>query len=293
MTRREWDALPESVRRAVEDRCGPVVKAEAPEMGVSSEVTATLHLERGAVFCKGIPVDAPGAWQHCNEAAVNQLLPAGLAPRMLWEVTVDGWLLLGFEHVDGRHADLSPYSPDLTPIAETVARLRPALTPCPLPARSISARWARLPAWRNYSEDRPADLDPWEAEHLPRLVELEAAAPELLDGDTLLHTDLQAGNILIGGDGVRLIDWAWASRGAAFIDAAFMVIRLIGAGHTPRTAESWACQVPAWRAARAEAVTAFAASVLGLWEHKTRTAPMPHSAGLTAVARQWARHRLT
>jgi hypothetical protein len=293
MTRHEWDALPEGVRDAVEQQCGgQVIKAEAPDMGVSSEFTGTLHAAEGVVFCKGIRADHPAAWMHRNEADVNRLLPSSLAPALLWQVEADGWLMLGFEHAPGRYPDLSPGSADLPPVADVVAALG-RLTSFTALKRSIAARWARLPVWQQYAQDPLDDLDPWEKENLPRLAELEAAAPELLDGDVLLHTDLQAGNLLINDDEVMVIDWAWASRGAAWIDPAFMVIRLIAAGHSPESAESWAYQVPAWRAAPAVAVTAFAATVLGLWGRKTRsTSASPHSAQLTAVARSWARHRL-
>ncbi|MCO5994184.1 aminoglycoside phosphotransferase family protein [Actinoallomurus rhizosphaericola] len=291
--RHEWDALPDDVRSAVEQQCGgQVIKAEMPELGCSSEFSATLHLDGGRIFCKGIRADHPAAWMHGNEAAVNPLLPVGLAPRLLWQLAVDGWLMLGFEHAAGRHPDLTPSSPDLAAIAEAITALR-QLTPSAAPNRSLAARWARLPVWRQYAQDPPADLDPWEAEHLPRLVELEATAPELVDGDALLHTDLQPGNLLIEDGAVMVIDWAWASRGAAWVDPAFMVIRLMAAGHSPQSAEVWASQIPAWREAPAAAVTAFAATVLGLWGHKTRSAAArPHSAKLTAVARNWARHRL-
>lgn len=292
MTRCEWDALPGSVRSAVEQQCGPVVKAETPDLGCSSEFSATLYLENGRVFCKGIRTDSPAAWMHRNEAAVNRTLPAGLAPRLLWEAEVDGWLMLGFEHAAGRHPDLSPDSADLIPVAEAVAALG-QLTPSAMPDRSIAARWARLPVWRQYAHDPPDDLDLWEWQNLPHLAKLEEAAPEILDGDALLHTDLQAGNLLINDGAVTIIDWAWASRGASWIDPAFMVIRLIAAGHSPERAESWACRVPAWRAAPTGAVTVFAATVLGLWGHKTRsTSARSHSARLTDVAREWTRHRL-
>ncbi|GAA4619866.1 hypothetical protein GCM10023196_001600 [Actinoallomurus vinaceus] len=293
MSRHEWDALPEGVRNAVEQHCGgTVINAKAPERGCSSEFSATLHLNGGAVFCKGIRATAPSAWMHRNEAAVNHLLPHGLAPRLLWQTETDGWLMLGFEHAAGRHPNLSPYSADLTPVAEAVAALQ-RITPRAVPNRSIAARWARLPVWQQYTQNPPNDLDPWEQENLPHLAELEATAHELLDGDALLHTDLQPGNLLINDDKVVVIDWAWASRGAPWIDPAFMVIRLMAAGHPPESAESWARQIPTWQAAPTAAVTAFATTVLGLWRHKTRSpAARPHSARLTAVAQDWARHRL-
>jgi RIO-like serine/threonine protein kinase len=36
----------------------------------------------------------------------------------------------------------------------------------------------------------------------------------------LLHTDFNPLNILLGPDRVWIIDWAWPTRGASFIDAA-------------------------------------------------------------------------
>jgi hypothetical protein len=293
MTRYEWDALPEAVRDAVEQQCGePVIKAETPVMGVSSEFTATLHLASGPVFCKGIRADQPGAWMHRNEAAVNCLLPRGIAPALLWQVEAGGWLLLGFEYAPGRHPDLSPGSADLTPVADAVTALG-KLPPPGMANRSLAARWARLPVWQRYLQSPPDGLDSWERENLPRLAALEAAAHAQIDGDALLHTDLQAGNLIVNDGVVTVIDWAWASRGARWVDPAFMVIRLIAAGHPPRDAESWAREIPAWQTAPAGAVTAFAATVLGLWGRKTRSpAASPHSARLTDAARDWARHRL-
>jgi hypothetical protein len=294
MSRHEWGALSEGVQDTVERHCGGrVIKAEIPEMGCSSEFSATLHLTpRGTVFCKGIRTNAPGAWMHRNEAAVNHLLPRGLAPRLLWRVETDGWLMLGFEHVSGRHPDLSPGSPDLTPVADAVAALR-SLTSSAVMDRSLAVRWSRLPVWRQYAQNPPAYLDSWERENLARLAELEAAAPEMLDGDALLHTDLQPGNLLINDGKVTIIDWAWASSGAAWVDPAFMVIRLIAGGHSAESAESWAAQIPAWQDATATALTAFAATVLGLWGRKTRsTSARAHSAKLTTVAREWTRYRL-
>ena len=142
MSRHEWDALPGSVRDAVEQHCGGrVVKAEMPEMGCSSDFSAALRLADRTVFCKGIRATAPGAWMHRNEAAVNHQLPPGLAPRLLWQAETGGWLMLGFEHAPGRHPDLSPGSADLAPVAETVAALR-APAPSAVRDRSIAARCA-------------------------------------------------------------------------------------------------------------------------------------------------------
>jgi len=157
---------------------------------------------------------------HRNEARANPWLP-GLAPRLLWTLDTDGWLLLGFEHIEGRHADVSPGSPDLPRIADVLAGMERDLTPCPsIPLQTLSQRWAALPAWHLLSRNRPEGLDSWTRDNLHRLLDTEASAPDLLAGHTLVHTDLNARNFLIG-EGVRVVDWAWPCRAAGWIEVAF------------------------------------------------------------------------
>ncbi|ONI74983.1 hypothetical protein ALI144C_40125 [Actinosynnema sp. ALI-1.44] len=74
--------------------------------------------------------------------------------------------------------------------------------------------------------------------------------------------------------------------GVAWIDPAILVIRLIEAGHQPEHAESWARQLAEFAQAPGEALTAFAASILLLWESKFPTTDA------TAAARHWAEYRL-
>ncbi|QGN50487.1 hypothetical protein ACN26Y_02425 [Micromonospora sp. WMMD558] len=82
-------------------------------------------------------------------------------------------------------------------------------------------------------------------------------AAELVDGDTLLHTDMMPRNFLLA-DRLRLVHWSSPAHGAAWIDTAFLLVRLIRAGHEPAAAEACARQVPAWAHASGEAVNAFA-----------------------------------
>jgi thiamine kinase-like enzyme len=74
----------------------------------------------------------------------------------------------------------------------------------------------------------------------------------------LLHTDWNRFNVLVAGRRAWLVDWAWATWGAAFIDPALLVPRLIAAGHTPAQAERWAEKSAAWQSADPDAVTLFA-----------------------------------
>ncbi|WP_245959947.1 phosphotransferase [Prauserella flavalba] len=293
MARSTWEALPAPVRAAIEREAGTVVRAEIPSAGRNSDFSATLHTSEGPVFCKGIAgAEGRRGRMHRHEAEVNPWLPSAVAPRLWWRAEVDGWLLLGFDHAAGRHADLAPGSADLPVVAEAVTTLARELAHCPASAPLLAEQWGRLAAWRRLARNTPADLDPWAREHLHRLIDLEGHAIEAADGDSLVHTDLHPLNILVDGGRARIVDWAWSRTGAAAVDVAFLVARLVAAGHTPVTAELWARGLPAWRETPATTRTAFAVAIWGMWEFLERDSPLPHRAELTAAARRWARHRL-
>jgi hypothetical protein len=259
----EWQDLPAGVRDAVQAHTGPALKADSPAVGRNSTFAATLTTAGGRVFCKGGPADSPQAVMHRNEAAVNPFLPENLAPRLFWRVEQDGWLLLGFEHVPGRHADLSPASPDLPLVADALRKI--GAIALPESPRMIADHWQAALADQPFSE--------WAAE-----------APRHMRGSTLIHSDLNPLNILIAGT-AQVVDWAWWRTGAAWIDPAFVIVRLVAEGHEPARAEEWAMQFDGYREAPPEAITAFAASLVCLWGRKFA------GTAATEAARRWAEHR--
>ncbi|WP_051724168.1 hypothetical protein [Micromonospora chokoriensis] len=263
--RRHWHELPEPVRAEVERHTGPIRSAETIPTGASCEVALTLDTATGRVFCKGGESSSPAAWLYRNEARVNPWLPEA-APRLLWTVERDGLLLLGFEHVAGRHADLAPGSPDLPLLAALLTELSGQPTPCPpVAVRPFADRWHTL------------------------------VDPELVDGDTLLHTDMTPRNFLVpegqAESATRLVDWSAPARGAAWIDTAFLLLRLVRAGHTPAAAEDWATQIPAYACAPEQSVTAFADALARLWRRKQLAASAPHHGPLLDAAQRWAAYR--
>jgi hypothetical protein len=293
MPRSTWEALPAAVRAAIEHEAGDVREAVLPSAGRNSDFSATLHTATGTVFCKGIAeADGKHGRMHRHEAAVNPVLPASVAPRLLWQTEADGWLLLGFEHSPGRHADLSPGSVDLQPVRDVVATMAEGLQEVSVDAPALAEQWGRLAAWRRLAKDTPADLDPWARDHLDQLTIWEATAVEHVDGRTLTHTDLHSLNLLVHESRARIVDWAWSRHANPAVDPAFLITRLIEAGHAPAAAETWADQLPFWRDASRETKTAFAVAIWGIWEYLERHQPLAHRAALTAAARAWAHHRL-
>lgn len=263
MDRTAWAELPLAARRAVEEHTGRVGQAETAANGVMSPFACTLRSSSGPVFVKGTRLDDPSAWTYRVEAQVSDHAP--LAPRPLWQVEAGGWLLVGYEFLVGRHPGLAPGSPDLPALADALTTMSAAPWPAPVPLKKpLRVRWAAFLA-----EDRAHDLD----------------------GNSLVHTDTSALNMLVTPGGIRFVDWALACPGPNWADTAFTVLRLIHGGHTPEQAEEFAQQLLAYRMARPDAVTTFAHTVRAVWESRERLDPAPHRAPLIAAARAWAEHR--
>lgn len=262
MLRVDWDDLPEGVRSGIESRIGPVLNAQTAAKGLNCEAAAFLHTSTGKVFVKGLRSDHPRVWTQQMEAMINPWVLA-VAPRLLWRVQTDGWDVLGFEHVEGRHADYSPGSRDLPKVVQAMRLL--GQIPAPdLPLKRAEQRWA------DYVDD--------------------ASALELLRGDRLLHTDFNPHNVLVNG-AARIVDWAWPTRGAAWIDPACLVLRLMAAGHTPEEAEAWARQVPSWSSTSEEAIDTFAKANSRLWEEIAQADPQAWKKQLAATAAEWLEYR--
>jgi hypothetical protein len=263
--RTDWAELSEPVRLAITARTGPVLSAETASRGLNSVIAMSLRTATSMVFVKGLRTGHPGVVTQHREAMINPHVLA-VSPRLRWHIDdVDGWNLLGFDHIPGRHADYTPGSPDLPKVIAAMRRL--GQIPCPdLPIKQADKRWA------DYVDD-PTDL-------------------EWLRGEALLHTDYNPLTILICDAGAHIIDWAWPTRGAAFIDPACLVLRLIAAGHTPAQAETSVAQVPAWNHASKRAIDVFAVANSRLWWEIATNDPHPWKAHMAAVVDQWAQYRL-
>jgi hypothetical protein len=264
MPRITWAELPPAARAAVTAHTGRILAATNARDGVNSGIAARLDTTSGPVFVKGVPTDHPQIRTQQREADINPYLPT-TSPRLLWRITESGWDLLGYEHIDGRTADFSPGSADLPQVVAALAAL--ARKPCPdISLKRVDQRWAPY---------------------------VSPDALPMLDGNNLLHTDMAPHNVLIDSDGTaRLIDWAWPTRGPAWIDPAVWVIRLIDAGHTPAQAEDWAARLPAWHTAPAAALTAFAQANAALWAELAANDNASHwKQHMATSARRWSQHR--
>lgn len=301
-----WEGLPREAQAEVEARLGSsVVDVVYPQGGFTGGLAARLVVVDGhEVFLKASPLEAGMASHYRAEAAVGGYLPRAVAPELLWSLEVCGWVVNAFESVRGGEPDVRPGSADLGSVLDAVAGLERELTPCPAPGlvpvesrlSMLAGHWARL-----RTSGGAARQDRWAASRRALLEEYDD--PERLArwsaGDTLVHCDLRADNMLTepSTGRTRILDWSWGARGAAWVDAAFFVPQLILAGHSPERAEAvLAAQVPAWRAVVPEAVTAFAVAITGYWtwqhEHGPGGALGAYRGRAARAGRRWVDHRL-
>lgn len=214
-TRVRWDELPPSVHDAVAALLGaPVVGAESQPGGFSPGSADRVRTADGRrAFVKAS--DRPSAVElHRREAAVTASLPSDLpAPALLGHVEVDGWVALVLTDVDGRRPVL-PWRPaELDRVTGMLARLAAAGTPCPVadlpPARD------GIGAFFTGAHRLAADGVTVPGLDLPALADAAIAA---LDGDTLVHHDVRADNVLLTARGAVLVDWPHACVGPAWFD---------------------------------------------------------------------------
>ncbi|MBA9007257.1 phosphotransferase [Thermomonospora cellulosilytica] len=264
--RSDWTDLPEDLRGQIEAHTGPISAITPAPAGNHADIACTLHTAGGRTFVKAARKlagrDGPEVMSLRREAAVNPHV-AELAPRLRWQAEAGGWLALGFEHVEGRRADFSPGSPDLVALAKTIHALQ--ATPCPDVVRlAVERRWQQV---------------------------LEDTTP--LSGNVLLHTDLNEDNFIITPDGrAYLVDWAFTSRGAAWVELGLLVPWLIKAGHSPQSAEEWVAQFSSWAEVDPGCVTRWSVAFAELWRTRSEVNPAEWVAFYAGLIRRWADHRL-
>ncbi|MCP2337383.1 hypothetical protein [Actinomadura rupiterrae] len=250
----------QDVRDLIEARTGPIRRAEPVSQGRNAEIAVVVYTDQGTCFVKGMREDHPRAWTQHREQQVNPHV-LSVSPQLLWSQQADGWHLLGFEYIPGRPVDYTPGSLDLPKLIATLDRLQRIPAP-PIELKDARQRWAA------YSD--------------------KAA---LFAGDRLLHTEWTPTNVLITDDNAWLVDWAWPTAGADWIDPACLIVWLVSAGHTPQQAEAQVSALPSWRHAPDEAVTEFARVQAQMWRGIAESDGHRWAEDLAAAARAWTEHR--
>jgi Phosphotransferase enzyme family len=263
-----WDNLPNDLKDAIEKRTGRILKTHTATAGQNSPIAVTITTEHGKTFVKGLPHSESRSSSQAREVAVAPLVRE-ISPHLHWHFEEAGWIVLGYQHVEGRHADYRPGSPDpdaLLPLIKTLGEIE-------VPTGSGPFKLAE-DRWKTYVDD-------------PRELEIFVSA-------TLQHTDWIPHNVLISPQRPYLIDWAWPTLGAAWMDPAYFLIRLMASGYSTEDAEAFAAQIPAFAKADPAHLDVFARVNVRMWDEIEEQSTGHISSwmrGVVAASRNWAKHR--
>lgn len=295
-----WDDLPGDVRRLIAVRVGGDARAEASTgAGFTPGFAARIHGSGGCWFVKAAGArEVPfAAESYLVEARINSLLPDSVpAPRLRWmEQTAGGWVVLGFDAVDGRMPH-QPWRPDeLAAGLRAYAVAAQALTPAPdALAREGLDKIAECESdfgfWRRAAGggvDAPAIPAFVPGRWVKPLAELEAAWGNAVAGGSVLHNDLRADNILIDSDGVGWIcDWNWATLGAPWLDLTVLLAVAFCDGHD---ADALLAAHPAAAEAEKEQIDVALAGLAGMFLNNWAKPEIPSSPALRGHQRFCAR----
>lgn len=279
-----WADLPDHVRTGIEGVLGaPVVETTSEPGGFSPGMAARVVLADGRrMFVKAVnsarnvesvrllSVEA----RILTELADVDLRPPVVVPALVGQYVHGDWIALVITEVDGRTPTIPWRTAELDRVVDAVQTLGECLTPTPLAAASITEAYAKdLNEWRTLAATKeiPAGLPPWAAANLNRLAELEAGWAAAAAGNTLLHLDLRADNLLLARDQVFVVDWPHACVGAAWVDLLVMLPSVIMQGGDPE--RCWR-RYPAGREVATDQVNAVLAALAGYFAvSATRPAP--------------------
>jgi len=253
----DWAALPEAVKTQIAARVGGVTEVIPASCGDHAEIAAAVTGPTGKVFVKAASSDF-GVRSLRYELLASRAVPLSCSPAVEWDFDADGWLVVGFEHCEGPHADLCPGSRDLDLLELAVKEL--GGTPAPdLPLFSPAAR---------LGFDHPA-----------------------LTGETLIHTDLNPANLIVTSNGLRIVDWAFTTKAAPWVELAMLVPWLISSGHTPEQAETWLTRFPAWQEINPHILDEFASKNAAKWSSKAGQTTVRWMHNLALWTGQWSAYR--
>lgn len=229
-----WTNLPEPVRMGVEHILGaPVAESIGQHGGFSPGTADRVRTTAGRrafvkAVCPALNEASPAI--HRREAAITAVLPTTLpVPALIGKFDDGNWIALVLDDIDGSHPHVPWRSGELGLVLDALLGL--VLTPIPKSLEQLPQLAQELGddfgGWVRIRADPPEACDPWILANLNVLEHLAALGVKELGGESLVHTDVRADNILITRDGgAFLVDWPWASIGSGWFDALTVLINV-------------------------------------------------------------------
>ncbi|GAA3385626.1 aminoglycoside phosphotransferase family protein [Cryptosporangium minutisporangium] len=233
------------MRSGVERMLGArVVEASSVPLGLTPGLASRLVLDDGRrVFVKaaGVHRGASTVEKLRREGRVMDALPPEVpAPRLLGTYDDGRWAAVACADVDGRPPTTPWTRPELDRVLAALTECAAATTPSPLPGPSFVLDWAGdLTGWRQLPLRPSAEAElravlpedtHWVTRDLERLGRLEAGWSVGANGNTLLHGDMRADNIVLTDDHVWFVDWPSACVGAPWLDLLFLLPGVVATG---------------------------------------------------------------
>jgi hypothetical protein len=285
-TRISWDDVPRRVRVAVEAGLGaPITSAVTQQGGFSPGAAVRVVCQDGRrAFVKAVGLslnpDSPGL--HRAELHAMSLLPVDVpAPALLASFDDGDWVALVLEDVDGHRPSLPWTATDATTMAATLEQVASTRAPDALPPFADAVQF--LDSWDKVVAD-PAGIDGALLDRLPEMLAAQSLARVVSRGDALVHWDARADNVLIRDGQAILLDWAWASRGAPWLDTLLLALDFtVQGGPDPNP---FLRRNVVTRDVATEHLRSIVLCLIGMFAHRAR---LPAPPGLPTI-RGWQAH---
>lgn len=209
-----WPFLPADLRAEIARRCGsPVVSAEMRDEGFTPGFASVLTCEDGSRhFVKAASTTAQRGSALSYRAEIEVLRglhPSLPVPALQW--SLDGeWVVLCTAYVEGALPQLPWASAQVDACLTALETAAEALEPPPVKASSVAEEFGPWPGYWEFVPDRC---------HHSEAAALAARFVEACAGETLVHSDIRADNLIVDTAGKAwILDWTWPVEGAPWLD---------------------------------------------------------------------------
>lgn len=269
--RAPWADTPPPVRAAVERSLGsPITGHTDLHGGMSPGPAAGLRLADGRrVFVKAVSarVRAHNHAMILQESAILDALPPTVpAPRRLATVEHGPWVAMATTWAPGA-ATTAWTDTSIAAVARACRTASAHRAPALLPP--VAERIFHFDGWSRLAATDTGD--DWEKAYAGPAATMVAGWQRWTAGDALVHRDIRLDNTAVGEQAI-LLDWAYASSGAPWIDLAQLAADVVATGHAGGE------QAATDRAARLLATlppdaSRFVVGLAGMWTIRAAMAP--------------------